>query len=96
MSEHTPGPWRAEAFGVGCMDIWGPNREEIAAVHDNDGGDDPEFYPAVANAHLIAAAPDLLAVVREYYEAYNGAEYAEGGWPLMDHARAALIKAEGQ
>lgn len=67
MSAHTPGPWRVTAGRIIVQDagvIIGS-----AAGHPNSG-----FYPTeeegVANARLIAAAPDLLAVlqkIRDYH-----------------------------
>jgi hypothetical protein len=49
---HTPGPW---TVNDGDM-IWGPNEEFIAeCIHE----------PYEANAALIAAAPDLLAVCEQ-------------------------------
>ena len=59
-SKHTPGPWivRNHYGSVGT-----PNKL-VAAVY----GDDPEYKPdaaMVANAHLIAVAPDLLEFAKE-------------------------------
>ena len=58
MSEHTPGPWRAEQCAV-----YGPGtpkgRDTCIAAAINHYG-----YGR-ANARLIAAAPNMLAAARE-------------------------------
>lgn len=47
-----------------------------------------------ANAHLIASAPDLYAVLAEIYEFEEGA--GETDRPMMARAKAALAKAWGE
>ena len=51
----------------------------------------------VADARLIAAAPDLLAAVRLVVDAWDGNENADDiEWgEITDTARAAIAKAEG-
>lgn len=58
---HTPGPWTAaehfdgdESLGISV----GAGRQEIVRIHDIG-------REGFANAALIAAAPDLLAALRE-------------------------------
>ena len=66
---HTPGPWLAcepgaySDFDGHSSVILGDDRR-IAVVQ----GDHEE---AVANAHLIAAAPDMLAALEQLLEAFN-------------------------
>ncbi len=99
MSKHTPGPWRADE-NHGCKEIKGrksPGRQgqyqtEICytpGLHDDDED--------MANAWLIAAAPDLLEALRTLAtEAVDSVEY--GDWPelqeAVDAARAAIKKAK--
>jgi hypothetical protein len=108
MSKHTPGPWTINpkavfennGFKINAFPVSGSG-QAIAAVWAGSFGkgafglDNQE-----ANARLIAAAPDLLAVARMFaqYLADNGGdeEYrnADGtGWLTI--ARAAIAKAEG-
>ena len=78
MSRHTPGEWRAHTGNVNdCIDIDGDGGvTRITTVHldvsdiafecfPNDRC--PDFMSEIAerwaNAHLIAAAPDLLAAL---------------------------------
>lgn len=59
---HTPGPWRMEEFRKGSYLVTARNagtaREGIVAQH----------VPGIANACLIAAAPELLKELREMLE----------------------------
>ena len=70
---HTPGPWN-------IVDVGGGRRLQIhsrgaplivASVHDSDDrvgkqGPDGVSVEALANAHLIALAPELAAALREH------------------------------
>jgi hypothetical protein len=56
----TKGPWRVADHKVLGPSIEGPNGEDLAYANLNDGYDEPTDYPALANARLIAAAPDLF------------------------------------
>lgn len=55
---HTPGPWRMEEFRKGSYLVTARNagtaREGIVAQH----------VPGIANARLIAAAPELLECLK--------------------------------
>ena len=85
---HTPGPWRtvdktrieAEGFGL------------IAALR---GESSPHYDTELdANAHLIAAAPDLLEAAEAIESALDGVvcDYE----PQIMALRAAIAKARGQ
>jgi hypothetical protein len=103
-AKFTPGPWRAEKVSkFGECDIYGPNGEELALIYVSNGADDPEMWPAEANARLIASAPDLLDSVYEFLERYEDMESAELFAKLpgeeaqrVVRARAALSKATGE
>lgn len=65
VSKHTPGPWHADTRALGL---------NLAVVSPASGTPvanlDFTFRSAgevKANAHLIAAAPDLLAALRMFY-----------------------------
>ena len=77
-TNHTPGPWKHD-------ETWGlikHGKTEICALHSGNE----------ANAHLIAAAPDLLQVARDYVLLcqLHGMEGA-----VLDSAKSAIAKAEG-
>ena len=66
MSKHTPGPWHVETTETRDGAI------EAIAVREGSAGlfiaavepHDMAYADAIANARLIAAAPDLLAALR--------------------------------
>lgn len=51
---------------------------------------------AIANAHLIAAAPDLYEALQAMIDVASDRESFEEFAPAFDKARAALAKAEGK
>lgn len=97
MSARTPGPWSYSEKGP---HIYGPRhnssrhangRQHIAEVSSaQTDKTDPE---AIANARLIAAAPDLLAALRDLVSAEGLPEGYANRAMLIDAARAALAKA---
>ncbi len=101
---HTPGPWPMQPTGdgkrivIGRGLVEGPNGYEVAEVYS----DDCPYDLAEANARLIAAAPDLLAALKDAerilsYFADGETSFSGPGTPktVRDAARAALTKAEG-
>lgn len=105
MAQHTPGPWRAgrnDGYSLGIY-AEGEQTFDLATVHN--GGNDGE---AIANARLIAAAPELLAAIQDALAAMEVGADALCSDPNHDvgaaaalelskrHARAAIAKAEGR
>lgn len=109
MSKHTPGPWTVAADPDSENDVY-------YAVFAEDGISDARFeddFIAVtnlnhanneANARLIAAAPDLLAVLKAFSDYVHQEQSATDGavtysttvinhWDFL--ARAAIAKATG-
>jgi len=81
---HTPAPWKHDP-------TWGIikyGKTEICALHSGN----------IANAHLIAAAPDLLEVLERAENALNWFINDEGECDIeaLDAARAAIAKAKGE
>jgi hypothetical protein len=96
-SSHTPGPWRADDFG---LIVWGPDNFHVADIRGwgRLTGESAMRLPAAeaqaiqeANAHLIAAAPDLLELAKRV-----AAHFENTDAPLGAAARALIAKAEGQ
>lgn len=102
MAKHTPGPWTLPHFAqpdvncecryVLCDHLMGA----VATVHCSGDGDDwishgdnPRYEQAVANARLIAAAPELLEALQAVVRV------ADRKTDEFDMARAAIAKAEG-
>ena len=92
---HTPGPWSALPGHscIGFIDIISRLDGVVAQVTQSDNS---PSETDIANAHLIAAAPDLLAVVQELEE--SAGYWSEYDVPLgiVDRIRAAIAKAEGR
>ena len=108
MKTHTPGPWVAWR----PIDDWAvstdytpkapgwtmPARlaEEVYGVNDSE---------CEANARLMAAAPELLGVLRDLLHAHEAAEHSEedpfpdcldGAREWLERIHAAIAKAEGR
>lgn len=101
MSEHTPGPWSVEdasAIHARKRDIWIETAAKRLAGVDTDWGTgSPHTIPhneALANAHLIAAAPDLLETL-EYARGIVAMELGEESAHLRP-LDAAIAKAKGE
>ena len=89
----TSGPWRVFTTKDGSK-LVGVGEQTGEGITDCGfgmwGGGDAE---ALANAHLIAASPDLYEALKEARIALNGGPITEG---LCHQVDAALAKAEGQ
>jgi hypothetical protein len=98
-SAHTPGPWEV-VTGIlknGHMAIVAGDYG-IAKVWDKEPGKSNEN---VANANLIAAAPELLALVTEIYGFWADVDMSERQLlqafaRLAPEMNAAIAKAEGR
>jgi hypothetical protein len=104
LARHTPGPWSVEDpidHELSIVEAGKPTHEwQFIACVPHGGKSEGDFprVTAEANARLIAAAPELLEVLR-IYAAYD--EYINGveGDPSTDRlqkAKAAIAKAEGR
>jgi hypothetical protein len=102
-AEHTPGPWqRDRASGLKC-DVRAENGRKVALTWGLGCGDNyREKYRAEcdANAHLIAAAPELLEAMesarRDYIDKHGIAIPEEqGNYPLLVKMNSAIAKAKG-
>jgi hypothetical protein len=104
-AKHTPGPWSVPHFArpdVGCecgYVLTDGYTGAVATVHCShetgenwSNGDNPRFDEAVANAHLIAAAPDLLASLKDAAKRLKGA----GMLADDDEILGAIARATGE
>lgn len=98
---YTPGPWRLfnKNRTVAVMAGDGP-RNEVVSWTGFDASDFPK--QVVANARLIAAAPELYETLRAAVETIDiptdpndGSAHPEWLAPVWQRCRAALAKAEG-
>lgn len=93
-ANHTPGPWRAlppsrDGNGYMWLHIVGADDRKVALATNDVGR-------AAADAHLIAAAPTLLAVAEEL--AACSEYWSEYDVPVGIHERlrAAIAAAKGE
>lgn len=99
-TKHTPGPWLVGDLSV--SEIVGINREHICRI---DGlPPDSSWLDGerrIANAHLIAAAPELLDALKNALNVLDGVACGHLGTVQMESraikiARQAIAKAEGE
>lgn len=104
-AKFTPGPWGLETpFGAPGMfvTVAGPRRTNPIICHVYPGDDEQRSPERLANARLIAAAPEMYQALQECLTSegalcWTSREYAEKRIRYMDRiARAALAKAEGR
>jgi hypothetical protein len=100
-AKHTPGPW---LVGVGAGHCFHEGNRVAIVGHDDSSGEVTEFTIAevwstsddsdIADGHLIAAAPELLAALEEALriEQSSGQDWQ----PWAEAARSAVTKARGQ
>jgi hypothetical protein len=90
--KHTHGPWHAiEARVYNRFTVFGePSSRLICSCYTS--GDYTPFAEQNANARLIAAAPDLLQVTKDFLLLAALHDW-EGA--AIDFAKATLAKAEG-
>lgn len=107
---HTEGPWFAEATPGWALDTRAPRYRVVAmmgepgddefrmdVMYPEDGNEQPDDAQALANAHLIAAAPELLEALEQVMRNlgdtdYDGRDFLEG----KAKALSALAKARGE
>jgi hypothetical protein len=102
MSGHTSGPWRVEFDGDQWWIMAGEAYDDregvrvIAAVAPDTKAFEPEEADrrAAADAHLLAAVPDLLAALKDYVALDESTPGAEAE-PVFTQAREAIAKAKG-
>ena len=90
--KHTPGPWMAHgsektAFGHRPAKIVSANGlrfNNVAHVYDED-----TLEETMANMHLLASAPDLLAALESVVK------IADRDTEIFNKARATINKAKG-
>ena len=97
---HTPGPWEASTHPANDPEychVWAKGRgSDIALVVRADNESMINVGSAEANAHLMAAAPEMLAALKEIARWCSGEYCAET--PMLGAAMKvfrAIKKAEG-
>jgi hypothetical protein len=80
-TEHTAGPWTVSKPSGNYIDT--PAGHSVAAL---------TYSATLADARLIAAAPELLAALEDLVKANYGQPYGVTV-PALDNARAVIAKA---
>jgi len=91
--KHTPGPWSVYDQYSERPEIRGPEESGVLVCVMAAWGvaaDTPS--PTQANARLIAAAPELLALCKEWAKAWEEGEFSPD---ITSRMNAAIAKAEG-
>jgi hypothetical protein len=88
--KYTPGPWLAQGRYIGVKG----HMSYIGECSDQNGNWTNEPM-SVANAHLIAAAPELLEALKKCRVALRGSAGPEEIINARDAAGAAIAKATG-
>lgn len=87
-STHTPGPWKLDAH------------EEFyqAVLSIIDGEEKPVVLNVntLANARLIAVAPELLEALKREHQHYHGHDYVNGHCKYACSVCDLIAKAEGK
>ena len=78
---HTKGPWKLSSGADEWATIWSENSEQIANI-----------LPPIANAHLIAAAPELLEALQRARDEINDVDLLEA----PPYITEAIRKAKGE
>ena len=96
-SDHS---WTAEDDGACCSEaapIWAGDRVVALVVHSSDLLSLRSHPSVTANAHLIAAAPDLLEALKKCASVCAGETMSKSGLiSALESARAAIAKATGE
>jgi hypothetical protein len=93
-AKHTPGPWEVSG---GTLRIYSAKTKDIVgwvATESPENGLAPSPPVAIANAHLVAASPDLLAALTALMADID-AQLIGSKSALREQARAAIAKATG-
>lgn len=89
---HTKGPWKVDIPFPNEVYIEGPNRGVVAFVaHNHDKRNEQ-----MDDAHLIAAAPDLLAACEAFVEAWEKCLQLEKTDIALQMAQIAIERARGK
>lgn len=89
---HTPGPWKVDAASY----IRGPKGEHLAGVMSYSETVAKGPLPQDANARLIAAAPDMLAMLKAANEAFFVRGTRQELLKALKDSKALIARAEGR
>lgn len=104
-AQHTPGPWSVPHFADNstpceCAYVLSESQHSMGAICEvRHGGEDEPLEIAQANARLIAAAPDLWAIVETIAKLIDQCAptsmILDENSPTTDAIRDAVVKVTG-
>ena len=102
-AKHTPGPWAVSTQGVGFEVDSADGWQVAQAQQRHEDGRGKEATMRLANARLIAAAPELLEAlieasewVSEYVSQMRAYTISDEAAKSLRRIRAAIAKATGE
>lgn len=95
-TQHTPGPWKSNSMEI--FTDTGKTSKRIAFATGRAQGDDNTLKEIKANAHLIAAAPELLEACKAAETLFSKmlAHSELNPRHPIHQLRAAIAKARGE
>ena len=99
MNKHTPGPWRTiESINTTMRTVVGPDFPGQGYIADVNlcRTNDAQDVDGEANARLIAAAPELLQLVKDMREAFYVKGTRKALLAVMERSKSVMEKAEGR
>ena len=99
MNKHTPGPWRTiESTDKTMRTVVGPDFPGQGYIADVNlcRTNDAQDVDGEANARLIAAAPELLQLVKDMREAFYVKGTRKALLAVMERSKSVMEKAEGR
>jgi hypothetical protein len=99
--KHTPGPWLISTTSeIESGDAWVVCKlDKLCVIVDDDNAPEPSFWPSEheqEDAHLIAAAPDLLAACELVLIELEKIPWHSSIRAITGHMRAVVEKARGE
>jgi len=104
-TQHTPGPWRVIIDDTGGSFTGWPSvsaSDELDCSIVHRAGFKQEYWgdlsqrEAIANARLIASAPELLELLEDVISIGGGMVEEIYGYSFVESVRAAIAKATGE
>ena len=92
-AKHTTGPWVID-WNVSRLDIFSSDATVLVASLRRSTLSEGIDKAALANARLIAAAPEIYAALKDLVYQVQGPD--QPPWLCLKDARAAIAKAEGK